>query len=79
MEPFACRLVGQYRSTQRHGGKVVDFKEAKLCLHLRDFLAEDIRWDHRKNSRMLWLEGVLRLQNVSISEVFSLEELWLLQ
>jgi hypothetical protein len=29
-ERFACRVVGQHRSTQRHGGKVVDIEEAKL-------------------------------------------------
>ena len=29
-ERLACRVVGQHRSTQRHGGKVVSIEEAKL-------------------------------------------------
>jgi hypothetical protein len=29
-ERFACRVVGQHRITQRHGGRVVDIAESKL-------------------------------------------------
>jgi putative transposase len=35
-ERLVCRVVGQHRSTQRHGGKVIDLEEAKLR-HRGDF------------------------------------------
>jgi len=43
-ERFACRVVGQHRSTQRHGGRVVAIEEAKLRRRLREIAAEHIRW-----------------------------------
>ena len=43
-ERFACRVVGQHRSTQRHGSRVVDIAEAKLRRRLREIAAEHIRW-----------------------------------
>ena len=46
-ERFACRVVGQHRSTQRHAGKVVDIKEVKLRRRLRKIAAEHIRWGRR--------------------------------
>ena len=38
-ERFACRVVGQHRSTQRHANKVVDIEEAKLRQRLREIAA----------------------------------------
>ena len=52
-ERFACRVVGQHRSTQRHGGKVVDIEEAKLRRRLREIAAEHIRWGWRMAHRLL--------------------------
>jgi putative transposase len=45
---FACRVVGQHRSTQRYGVKVVDLEEAKLRRRPRKIAAEHIRWGRRK-------------------------------
>jgi hypothetical protein len=39
--------VGQHRSTQRHGGKIVDIEEAKLQHRLREIAAEHIRVGRR--------------------------------
>jgi hypothetical protein len=58
-ERFACRVVGQHRSTQRHGGKVVDIEEAKLRRRLREIAAEHIRWGRRMAYRLLRREGWL--------------------
>ena len=58
-ERFACRVVGQHRSTQRHGGKVVDIEEAKLRQRLREIAAEHIRWGRRMAYRLLRREGWL--------------------
>ena len=38
-ERLVCRVVSQYRSTQRHGGKIVDLEEAKLRNRLREIAA----------------------------------------
>ena len=35
-ERFACRVVGQHRRTERHGGKAIGIKEAKLRRRLRE-------------------------------------------
>jgi transposase InsO family protein len=51
--------VGQHRSTQRHGGKVVDLEEAKLRRRLREIAAEHIRWGRRMAYRLLRREGWL--------------------
>ena len=51
-ERFACRVVGQHRSTQRHAGKVVAIEEAKLRRRLREIAAEHIRWDRRMAYRV---------------------------
>jgi hypothetical protein len=40
-------VVGQHRSTQRHGGKVVALEEAKLRRRLREIAADHIRWGRR--------------------------------
>ena len=56
-ERFACRVVGQHRSTQRHAGKVVDIEEAKLRRRLREIAAEHIRWGRRMAYRVLRREG----------------------
>jgi len=56
-ERFVCRVAGQHRSTQRHGGKVVDIEEAKLRHRLREIAAEHIRWGRRMAYRLLRREG----------------------
>ena len=56
-ERFACRVVGQHRSTQRHGGRVVDTAETKLRQRLREIAAEHIRWGRRMAYRLLRREG----------------------
>ena len=56
-ERFACRVVGQHRSTQRHVGKVDDIEEAKLRRRLREIAAEHIRWGLRMAYRVLRREG----------------------
>ena len=58
-ERFACRVVGQHRSTQRHVGKVDDIEEAKLRRRLREIAAEHIRWGRRMAYRLLRREGWL--------------------
>ena len=50
-------MAGQHRSTQRHGGKVVDIEEAKLRQRLRQIAAEHIRWGRRMAHRLLRREG----------------------
>jgi len=61
-ERLVCRVVGQHRSTQRHGGKVVDIEEAKLRHRLREIAAAQlsapldathIRWGRRMGYRLL--------------------------
>lgn len=54
---FACRVVGQHRSTQRHDGKVVGIEEVKLRRRLREIAAEHIHWGRRMAYRMLRREG----------------------
>ena len=56
-ERFACRVVGQHRSTQRQAGKVDDIEEAKLRRRLREIAAEPIRWGRRMAYRVLRREG----------------------
>ena len=56
-ERFACRVVGQHRSTQRHSIKVVDIEEAKLRRRLREFAAEQIRWGRRMGYLLLKRKG----------------------
>ena len=58
-ERFACRVVGQHRSTQRHAIKLVDIEEAKLRRRLREIAAEHIRWGRRMAYRVLRREGWL--------------------
>ena len=50
-------MAGQHRSTQRHGGKVVDIEEPKLRQRLREIAAEHIRWGRRMAYRLLRREG----------------------
>ena len=57
-EGFACRVVGQNISTQRHGGKVVDLEEVKLRRRLREIAGEHIRWGRRMAHRVLQREGL---------------------
>lgn len=52
-------MVGQHRSTQRHGGRVVDIEEAKLRRRLQEIAAEHIRWGRRMAYRLLRREGWL--------------------
>ena len=56
-ERFACKVVGQHRSTQRHAIKVVDIEEAKLQRRLREIAAEHIRCGRRMAHRVLRREG----------------------
>lgn len=56
-ERLVCRVVGQHRSTQRHGGKVTGIVEAKLRHRLRVIAAEHIRWVRRMAYRLLRREG----------------------
>ena len=46
-ERFACRVVGQHRSTQWHAGNVVDIEEAKLRPRCRKLASEHISWGRR--------------------------------
>ena len=62
-ERFACRVVGQHRSTQRHAGKVVDIEEIKLRHRLREIAAEHIRWGRRMACGLLRREGWTVNQN----------------
>jgi len=52
-ERLVCRVVGQHRSTRRHGGKVVSIEEAKLMHRLREIASEHIRWGSRMAYRLL--------------------------
>jgi len=65
-ERLACRVVGQHRSTQRHGGKVVDLEETTLRHRLREIAAglqsaphgaTHIRWGRRMAYRLLRRDG----------------------
>jgi len=56
-ERLVCRVVGQHRSTQRHGVKVIDLEEAKLRHRLREIAADHIRWGRRMAYRLLRREG----------------------
>jgi putative transposase len=65
-ERHVCRVVGEHRSTQRHGGKVVDIEQAKLRHRLREIAAArqsspcgatHIRWGRRMAYRLLRREG----------------------
>ncbi|MGB7565578.1 MAG: hypothetical protein WBM08_12615 [Prochlorococcaceae cyanobacterium] len=49
--------MGQHRSTQRHGGKVVDLEEAKLRRRFREIAAVHIRRGQRMAYRLLRREG----------------------
>ncbi|QNG26576.1 IS3 family transposase [Synechococcus sp. HK01-R] len=51
------RVVGQHRSSQRHGGKVLNIEEARLRLRLREIAAVHIRWGLRMAYRLLRREG----------------------
>ncbi|MFM7230179.1 MAG: hypothetical protein ACKO2F_11160, partial [Cyanobacteriota bacterium] len=59
-ERFICRVVGQHRSTQRHGGKVASIEEANLRHRLREIAAEHIRWGRRMAYRLLRREEGLQ-------------------
>jgi hypothetical protein len=59
-------VTGQHRSTQRHGGKIVDIEEAKLRQRLQEIAAglqsaplgaTHIRWGRRMAYRLLRREG----------------------
>jgi putative transposase len=61
-ERFACHVVGQRRSTQRHAAKLVDIVELMLRRRLREIAAEHIRWGRRIAYRVhrLWREQGLQ-------------------
>ena len=50
-------MAVQHRSTQCHGGKVVDLEETKLRNRLRVIASEHIRWGRRMAYRPLRREG----------------------
>ncbi len=56
-ERLACRVVGQHRSTHRHGGKVIELEEVKLRHRLRQIAADHIRWGRRMTYRLLRRKG----------------------
>jgi len=56
-ERFACRVLCQHRSTQRHHGKVVNVEEAKLRRRLREIAVHYICWGRRMAYRVLRREG----------------------
>ncbi|MFQ6539582.1 MULTISPECIES: hypothetical protein [Aphanothece] len=56
-EQLVCRVRANYRSTQRHAGKVVDLEEAKLWHHCSEIADEQIRWGRRMAWLLLWHEG----------------------
>jgi putative transposase len=80
-ERWACRVVGQHRSTQRHEPKTAD-DDAALRAELRAFSVERPRWGYRrahhrlredgwevnrKRVQRLWREEGLRCRSVSAS------------
>jgi putative transposase len=56
-ERTVCRVVGQYRSSQRHPAKVVSIEEGTLRHRLREIAAEHICWGRRMAYRHLRREG----------------------
>jgi putative transposase len=52
----ACRIVGQHRSTQRHGPAVAD-PDRDLRARLRDFARRHPRWGYRRAHTVLAREG----------------------
>ena len=56
-ERFACKAVGQHRSTQRHAIKFVDIEEAMLRRRLSEITAEHFLWGRRMAYRVLRQEG----------------------
>jgi putative transposase len=55
-ERWACRVVGQHRSTQRHEPKTAD-DDAVLRAELRQFSKERPRWGYRRAHHRLRQEG----------------------
>ena len=49
-ERFACRVVGQHRSTQRHtpASQTVEDPDAALRAWLREYAGKHPRWGHRR-------------------------------
>jgi putative transposase len=79
-ECHVCRVVGQHRSTQRHGGKVVDIEETKLRHRLREIAAEHIRRGRRMAYRLLrregWTVNHKRVQRIWREEGLQRPTLW---
>jgi putative transposase len=55
-EPWACRVVGQHRSTQRHEPKAAG-DDAALRAELRKFSVERPRWGYRRAHHRLRQDG----------------------
>jgi len=49
----SCWVVGKHRSSQRHGGRVVDIEGGKLRGRIRENAAEHIRWSRRMANCLL--------------------------
>jgi putative transposase len=66
-ERWACRVVGQHRSTQRHEPKTAD-DDAVLRAELRKFSAERPRWGYRRAHHRLrelsWAVNRKRVQRL---------------
>ena len=80
-ERWACRVVGQHRSTQRHELKAAE-DDAALRAELRKFSVERPRWGYRrahhrlrelgwevnrKRVQRIWREEGLRVRSASVS------------
>ena len=50
-------MVEKRRSTQRHGGKVIELEEVTLRRRLQEISADHIRWGRRMAPRLLLREG----------------------
>ena len=66
-ERWACRVVGQHRSTQRHQPKTAE-DDAALRAELRQFSVERARWGYRRARRRLrelgWEVNRKRVQRI---------------
>ena len=50
-------MVEKHRSTQRHGGKVIELEEVTFRRRLQEISADHIRWGRRMAPRLLLREG----------------------
>jgi hypothetical protein len=71
-------VVVQHRSTQRHGGKVIELEKAKLRKRLQEIAAEHIRWGRRMAYRLLrredWMVNHKRVERLCLERGLQLWE-----